>query len=461
MSNDLRSAIDFAHKNQRRFLNELIELIKLPSVSTDPAHMEDMRRTAHWVEDKLQAVGMEKVQVLETGGHPLVYAEYLTAGPKAPTIVIYGHYGVQPPDPLELWHSPPFQPEIRDGDLFGRGASDMKGQVIASISAVEAWMKHGGLPINVKWMIEGEEEIGSPNLAPFIEKNKDLFKCDFALNPDGGILDAELPSIIYALRGLAYFEIRVQGPAHDLHSGMFGGSVLNPANELARLIAGMHDDQGHVILPGFYDKVRPLEDDERAALARLPMKEDFFLKQTGSPALWGEQGYTPVEHVGARPTLDVNGFLSGFTGEGSKTVLPATAMAKVSTRLVPDQDPADVHQALLEYMEQNARPGITWEVEQMAGGPASITPRDSIGVKALAKAMQQVWGVEPVYKREGGSVPVVAQMSQILGVDSVMTGFGLPNDNLHAPNEKLTLAPWYNGIDTLIYFFHNLAVENE
>lgn len=458
MNKNLPSAIDYAHKNQERFLNELVELISIPSVSTDPAHTSDMIQAAQWVAAKLTAIGMQKVQVMETAGHPLVYAEYLQAGSQAPTIVIYGHYDVQPPDPLELWSSPPFQPEMRKGDLFGRGASDMKGQVIASISAVEAWMENGGLPVNVKWMIEGEEEIGSPNLAPFIEQHKDLFSCDFALNPDGGILKADLPSIIYALRGLAYFEVRLQGPAHDLHSGQFGGSVLNPANELARLIAGMHDQKGRITLPGFYDKVRPLDEEERAALARLPMKDDFFLKQTGAPALWGEQGYTPVEQVGARPTLDVNGFLSGFTGEGSKTVLPAKAMAKISTRLVPDQDPADVHQALLQYLQQNARPGVTWEVEQMAGGPASITRRDSAGVKALAKAMQQVWGIEPVYKREGGSVPVVAQMSHILGVDSVMTGFGLPDDNLHAPNEKLTLAPWYNGIDTLIHFIDNLVV---
>jgi acetylornithine deacetylase/succinyl-diaminopimelate desuccinylase-like protein len=457
MTSPLNSALEYAHQNRDRFLDELIEVVKIPSVSTDPEHKADMQKTAEWVAAKLKAIGMEKVQVLPTGGHPVVYGEYLKAGTDKPTVLIYGHYDVQPPEPLEMWDSEPFKPEVREGKLFGRGASDMKGQMIASISAAQAWMEQGGLPVNVKWLIEGEEEIGSPSLGAFIEKNKELLAGDYALNPDGGILGPETPSIIYSLRGLAYFEVNVQGPEHDLHSGVFGGAVLNPANELARLIGGMHDENGHVTLPGFYDKVKPLSDEERKELARLPLEDDFLLQTTGAPTLWGEKGYTSIERTGARPTLDVNGLLSGFTGKGSKTVLPSKAMAKISMRLVPDQDPEDVHQSLVKYLEDNVRPGVKWEVLSLAGGPASITPRDSAAFKAMADAMETVWGVKPVFKREGGSVPVVAQMKTILGMDSVMSGFGLPDDNLHAPNEKLSLAPWYKGIDALVHFLNNLG----
>ena len=457
MSDNRNAAIYFAHENKKRYLNELIELTKIPSVSTSPEHTGDMMTAANWVANKLKEIGIENVKVMETGGHPVVYGDHLKAGADAPTIVIYGHYDVQPPDPLDLWETPPFEPTLRGNDLFGRGASDMKGQVMASINAVEAVLKHGGLPINIKFLIEGEEEIGSPNLGSFIEKNKELLACDFTLNPDGGILGAEWPAIPYSLRGLAYFEIRVQGPSGDLHSGMFGGAVVNPANELARLIGGMHDKNGKIALPGFYDNVRKLDKDEREELAKLPMNEAYYLKHSGAPALGGEKGFTPVERVGGRPSLDVHGFLSGFTGKGGKTVLPAKAMAKISMRLVPDQDPEEVHKQLLKYLEENASPGITWEVENFAGGTASITARDSVGVKALAKGMESVWGKKPLYFRIGGSVPVVGQMESILGVDSVMTGFGLPDDNLHAPNEKLTLGPWYKGIDTLIHFLHNLA----
>ncbi len=457
MSDNRNAAIEFAHDNKKRYLDELIELTKIPSISTSPENIDDMKTAAKWVANKLNEIGVENVKVMDTDGHPVVYGDHLKAGTDAPTIVIYGHYDVQPPDPLDLWETGPFEPTLRGDNLFGRGASDMKGQVMASINAVEAVLKHGGLPINVKFLIEGEEEIGSPNLGSFIKNNNELLTCDFALNPDGGMLGAELPSIPYALRGLAYFEIRVQGPSGDLHSGMFGGAVVNPANELARLIGGMHDKDGKITLPDFYDSVLELDKDEREELAKLPMNEAYYLKHSGAPALDGEEGYTPVERVGGRPSLDVHGFLSGFTGEGAKTVLPAKAMAKVSMRLVPDQDPEDVHKQLLKYMEENANPGITWEVEKHASGAASITARDSAEVKALAKGMESVWGKPPLYFRVGGSVPVVGQMESILGVESVMTGFGLPDDNLHAPNEKLSLGPWYKGIDALIHFLHNLV----
>lgn len=456
MTEQRQKALDYAHQNQETFLQQLIALCKIPSISTDPEAKPAMQQTATWVAEKLISIGIENVQVMPTAGHPVVYGDYLHAAQGAPTILVYGHYDVQPADPLDLWNTPPFEPTLRDGNLYARGASDMKGQTLAGIFAVESILKQGPLPVNIKFMIEGEEEIGSPNLGTFIEANVELLACDLALNPDGGILGADEPSIPYSLRGLAYFEIQVQGPAGDLHSGMFGGAVLNPANELARLIAGMHDENGHITLPGFYDSVLELSDTERTELARLPMDEEHYYRLTGAPKLFGEKGYSPVEQVGGRPTLDVNGFLSGFTGQGSKTVLPAKAMAKISMRLVANQDPAEVEKQLHQYLQENARPGITWKVLTHASSPPSITPLESDGVKALAAGMEAVWGKKPLYYRVGGTIPVVGQMQSILGVNSVLTGFGLQDDNLHAPNEKLTLAPWYMGIDSLIHFLYNM-----
>jgi acetylornithine deacetylase/succinyl-diaminopimelate desuccinylase-like protein len=457
MSPEIENALAFARANQQRFIDELAEFVRIPSVSTDPSARPEMQRAAEYVVGQLRSLGFEQVQIYPTARHPVVYGELLKAGPGRPTVLIYGHYDVQPAEPLELWHSPAFEPTVRGENLFGRGASDMKGQVMVSLKAAEAWMNSGGLPVNVKFIIEGEEEIGSPNLEAFIGEHKDLLACDVAINPDTGMIGAEVPTITYGLRGLAYFEIRLGGPDHDLHSGVFGGAVHNPAQVLCELIAGMHDAQGRITLPGYYDSVRSLSAEERAELARLPMDEDFFRQQTGTSALHGEAGYTPVEQVGGRPTLEVNGLLSGFTGEGSKTVLPAKAMAKISMRLVPDQDPEQVHQQLLAYLRQNAPKTVEWEVIKMASGPASITDRHLPAVTALSKALEATWGKRPVFKREGGSVPVVSQMQRILGVESVLTGFGLPDDNLHAPNEKVHLPTYLRGIDAFIRFYANLA----
>ena len=457
MTDPRSTAIEYAHANSARFLAELIDFGSIPSISTDPTAKADMQRAAEWVAEQLTRLGANNIQIFPTPGHPVVFGEMLNAGSRAPTILVYGHYDVQPVDPIELWQSGPFTPEIRGENIYARGITDMKGQVMASLKAVESVLSAGALPVNLKFMIEGEEEIGSPSLVPFMESHKDLLACDFALNPDTGILDPDIPTITYALRGLAYFELRVFGPDHDLHSGVFGGAVLNPAQALCELIAGMHDAQGRITLPGFYDKVRALEAEERAELARLPMGEDFFLRTTGAPALYGEAGYTPVEHVGARPTLEVNGLLSGFTGEGAKTVLPAWAMAKISTRLVPDQTPEEVHQQLLQYLQANTPSTVSWTLAEMHGGVPSISDRNSIGNQALTRAMESVWGRRPIYKREGGSVPVVTQFQNILGVESVNTGFALPDDNMHSPNEKMHLPTWYRGIDTFIHFFYNLA----
>jgi acetylornithine deacetylase/succinyl-diaminopimelate desuccinylase-like protein len=460
MSDHRTNALTYSQANQTKFVGLLKDLVSIPSVSTDPAHSGDIHQAAQWVAARLAELGMEKVQILPTARHPVVYAESLQVGPSTPTMLIYGHYDVQPPDPLELWESAPFTPTVRGENLYGRGASDMKGQVVACMAALEACIHTGALPINVKWLIEGEEEIGSPNLKSFIASHQDLLACTFALNPDAGMINPHLPTITYALRGLAYFEIRLTGPDHDLHSGVFGGAVANPANVLAKLLAGLHDDQGRVTLPGFYQDVLPLDENERAELARLPMDADFYLAQTGAPALAAETGYSPVERTGARPTLDVNGLLSGFTGSGAKTVLPSQAMAKLSCRLVPNQDPAKIYAALQQYLQENAPPSVKWELTLHSGAPASISDRHSPAVQALSRALETLWGVRPVFKREGGSVPVVGQMQTLLGVDSVLTGFGLPDDNLHAPNEKLHLPTWYRGITALIHFIFNLAEEH-
>jgi acetylornithine deacetylase/succinyl-diaminopimelate desuccinylase-like protein len=457
MTDQTGRAIAYARQNQDSFLETLKEFVRIPSISTDPAAAPDMHLAAEWVAGKLRSIGMDQVTVFNTAGHPVVYAESLSAGEDKQTVLIYGHYDVQPAEPLELWQSPAFEPEQRGDNLFGRGASDMKGQVVAAIKAVESLRRTGDIPVNLKFLIEGEEEIGSPSLEAFLREHKDLLQSDFALNADTGMLGKDIPTLTYGLRGLAYFELRVSGPDHDLHSGLFGGAVHNPAQVLCELVAGMHDSQGRITLPGFYDKVRPLTEEERLELSRLPVDEQYYLEQVGAPALYGEAGYTPLERVGARPTLEVNGLLSGFTGEGSKTVLPAKAMAKISMRLVPDQDPEEVHQQLLRYLEVNAPNTVRWQVIKHTGGPASITDRNIPGVTAMAQALETVWGKRPVYRREGGSVPVVAQMQKILGIESVCTGFGLPDDNLHAPNEKIHLPTFYRGIETLIHFLGLLA----
>src|SRR4030066_2520629 len=369
------AAIQYAHENSSRFLNELMEFASIPSISTNDSSKGDVVHAAEWVVNHLRSLGMKNVQLMPTPGHPVVYGDWLGAGDKAPTALIYGHYDVQPVDPINLWISGQFSPDGRGDNIYARGITDMKGQMMVALDAIEAIIKTSRLPINFKFLFEGEEEIGSPNLTPFIEAHKDLLRCDFAINPDTGALSPDIPCITYALRGLAYMEIRIDGPDHDLHSGVFGGGVLNPAQALCELIAGMHDANGRVTLPGFYDKVRLIEPEERAELANFPIGDKFYLEATGVPALYGEAGSTTVERIGARPTLEINGMLSGFTGEGAKTVLPAWAMAKISARLVPDQQPADVYQQMHSYLEAHAPKEIRWSLIPMHGGQASISNR--------------------------------------------------------------------------------------
>ncbi len=457
MTDSRTSAIKYAHENSGSYLNQLKEFASIPSISTNDSTKADVQHAAEWLAEHLHSLGMSNVQVFTTPGHPVVYGEWLRAGKQACTALVYGHYDVQPVDPLDLWISPPFKPEVRGDYIYARGSSDMKGQILVALDAVEAIVKTGKLPINFKFIFEGEEEIGSPNLVAFLESHKDLLKCDVAINPDTGSLSPDIPSITYALRGLAYMELRVFGPDHDLHSGSFGGAILNPAQALCELIAGMHDAQGRVTLPGFYDKVRSIDPAEKVELDHFPIGDDYYLNATAAPALYGEAGYTTVERLGTRPTLEVNGLLSGFTGEGSKTVLPAWAMAKISTRLVPDQRPSEVYQQMHAYLEAHAPQTIRWSLATMHGGPASISDRSSIYIQALSQALQEVWHKPPVFKREGGSVPVVLDFQKILGVETVNTGFSMLDDNMHSPNEKLHLPSWYRGIDAFIHFYFNLA----
>jgi acetylornithine deacetylase/succinyl-diaminopimelate desuccinylase-like protein len=456
MTDNREQALAYARANGSKYLDDLKSVLAIPSISTSDEFKPDIRRAAEWMATQLRDLGMDRVQVMPTARHPVVYGEWMGAGKDAPVVMLYGHYDVQPVDPIELWETPPFEPTVRGDYLFARGASDMKGQVLAVLKAVEALVKSGGLPVNVKWLIEGEEEIGSENMDPFVRANADLLKADFCLNTDAGMIDAEHPTITYGLRGLAYFEVWVYGPAGDLHSGLYGGVVHNPAQALAELIAGMHDANGTITLPGFYDRVRKVDPEEHAEMLRLPTTEAAYLEQTGAPALWGEKEFIPAERTGVRPTLEVNGLLSGWTGEGTKTVLPAKAMAKISMRLVPDQTPEEIHQCLLRYMEQNAPKDIRWEVKVLQSSPTALTDRHAPGVQAFGRALEQAWGVKPLYRREGGSIGVVAVLQNVIGVESVLGGFGLPGDNLHAPNERLHLPTWYRGIEALIHFFNNL-----
>jgi acetylornithine deacetylase/succinyl-diaminopimelate desuccinylase-like protein len=456
MTDRKTAAIAYYRDNQMRFLDELKAISGIASISTDPASQAYMQEAAEWIAAKLGALNMENVTIFPTAGHPVVYAEWLGAGVGCPTVLVYGHYDVQPAEPLELWESEPFTPSVRGEYIYARGVTDMKGQVLAFLNAMEAVQSTGSLPVNVKFLIEGEEEIGSPNLKQFITQHQEMLACDFALNPDTGMIATDVPTITYALRGMAYFELRLYGPDHDLHSGVFGGAVHNPAQVLCDLIAGMHDSQGRVTLAGYYDSVVNLDQEERAELARLPISRETFLEQCGAPDLWGEEGYSPVEQTGARPTLEINGLYSGYTGPGAKTVLPATAMAKISMRLVPNQEPDQVKDQLTRYLEVNAPKTVRWEIDTLVGGPASISDRNSPWIQALSEAMETVWGKRPVFKREGGSVPVVSLFSEILKVESVNTGFSTPADNMHSPNEKMHLPTWKRGTEALIHFIFNM-----
>ena len=453
----LKAALNQVRDDRDQHLSEYKELLSIPSVSTLPEHKGDILRCADWLAAQLKQAGMDNVDIKDTGGHPIVYGESLKAGKDKPTVLVYGHYDVQPADPFDEWDSPPFDPTINGDYIIARGASDMKGQIFAQIKAVQALTAHGDFPFNIKYLIEGEEEIGSENLDTFIDNNSDLLQCDVVLNTDACIFDKDQPGITYSLRGLAYFEIEIRTCEKDLHSGRFGGSVRNPIHILSELIAGMHDDQGRVTLPGFYDDVRALPQEERDAIAQLPFTDERWRKMSTSEALYGEDGFTTKERVGVRPALDINGIWGGFTGEGAKTVLPAVATCKLSTRLVAHQDHTKVPAMLRAYLEAHMPDHVQWELRDLSGGPAATMDRHSPWMAAATAALHDTFGKDTLFSPEGGSVPVVGMMQEKLGVDSIMLGFALPDDGIHGPNERQYLPNFYRGIETYIHYMIRLG----
>ena len=446
----------YIDKNSDRFLNELLDLLRIPSISADSKHKDDMLICANAVKDSLLKAGATRAEVYSTDGHPIVYAEKII-DPALPTVLVYGHYDVQPADPLELWHSKPFEPTIRDGKIFARGACDDKGQFFMHIKALEVMSNNNALKTNIKYCIEGEEEIGSPNLAKFVSANKTLLKSDVILISDTAMISLETPSIASGMRGLSYIEVEVTGPNRDLHSGVYGGAVANPATVLAKMIASCHDENNHITIPGFYDDVLEATPAERAMFAKAPLDEEEYKKDLGIPALHGEKGYSTKERTGIRPTLEVNGIWGGYTGEGSKTVLPSKATAKISARLVPNQSSQKITSLLLEYFKKIAPAGVTVKATEHHGGEPYLTPLDSIAYKAAAKAIEKSFGREPIPVREGGSIPICALFEKELGVKIVFMGFGLDSDNLHSPNEKYDIANFYKGIETIPYFHEYFA----
>ncbi|HEY1600195.1 MAG TPA: dipeptidase [Pirellulales bacterium] len=440
-----------------RFEQELFELLRIPSVSAMSAHKGDIRTAANWVLRQFQSLGFQS-ELIETAGHPIVYAQS-PAMPGAPTVLVYGHYDVQPPDPLNEWISPPFEPTVRDGNLYARGATDDKGQMFTHIKSAEAWIKTAGrLPLNLKYVIEGEEEVGSANLDAFVDKNHDRLACDIIVISDTSQFAPGQPAITYGLKGIAYFELRLTGPSQDLHSGVFGGSVTNPANALARMLTALVNERGQVQVPGFYDDVIPIADSERAAMRKLNFDEREFMRQLGVEALSGEDGYTTLERRWARPTCDINGLTSGYQGEGAKTVLPARASAKFSFRLVPNQDPHKVATSLRKMLAGLVPPGINMELISFHGAPGVVVPLESPYMAAASRAIEAGFGRAPVFIREGGSIPVVSTFHEKLGVDTLLLGWGQNDDNTHSPNEKFCLADFHRGIKASAHLWQEISI---
>lgn len=446
----------YLETNKQRFLDELLDLLRIPSVSADSKFKGDVRRAAEFVRDKLTAAGLENARLYETPGHPVVYAEKIVDAAR-PTVLVYGHYDVQPADPYELWHTPPFEPTIRNERIYARGACDDKGQFYMHIKAIEAMLATDGLPCNVKVMIEGEEEVGSDHLGPFVTEHRDMLKADVILISDTSIISNETPSLETGLRGLSYVEVQVTGANRDLHSGVYGGGVANPINVLCEMIASLHDDEGRITIPGFYDDVAELSEAERAELAKAPFDLEAYKQDLAINDVTGEVGYSTMERTSIRPTLDVNGIWGGYTGEGAKTVLPSKASAKISMRLVPNQTPDEITKLFAEHFRAIAPAGVTVEVKLHHGGMPYVTPVDSVEFEAASRAFEDAWGKKPVPTRGGGSIPITALFEQILGIKSILMGFGLDSDALHSPNESYGLFNFYKGIETIPYFYKHYA----
>lgn len=457
----MSSVEKYIRENAKSFEEQLFDFLRIPSVSTDSKHKGDVKRAAQFLIDQLNEIGLDNVTLHETDGHPIITAEKCPHEDR-PTVLIYGHYDVQPSDPDDLWKTPPFEPTVKDNRVYARGSSDDKGQSFTHVKAIEAYMKTGtDLPVNVKFILEGEEEIGSPNLVPFIKANKDLLECDMVLISDTAMFGEDQPSITYGLRGLAYMEVHVKGPNRDLHSGVYGGAVENPANALAEIIAKLKDDDGVIQIPGFYDDVEPMTDEMREAYKKLPFDEEAYIKDLELKAVHGEKGYSTLERASARPTLDVNGLWSGYQGEGAKTVLPAKAGAKISMRLVPDQDPKKIAKLFSDHVKSIAPDTLTVEVEEHHGGHPVVIDLDFYGLKAAAKAFEEVYNKDVLFAREGGSIPIVADFKKVLGVNSILMGFGLTKDALHSPNESFSLKDFHRGILTSAKFFELLPEYSE
>jgi acetylornithine deacetylase/succinyl-diaminopimelate desuccinylase-like protein len=446
----------YLETNKQRFLDELFDLLRIPSVSADPKFSADVLRTAEFVKDKLIAAGAENVVLEQTKGYPVVYGDKII-DPKLPTVLIYGHYDVQPADPYDLWHSPPFEPVIKDGNIYARGSADDKGQMYMHVKAFEAMLKNNSLPCNVKFMIEGEEEVGSENLETYVKANTAKLKSDVVLISDTSIIANDTPSITTGLRGLAYLEVEVTGPNKDLHSGVYGGAVANPINILCDMISSLHDKDRKVNIPGFYDAVEIVSDGERAEMAKAPFSLEEYKKDLGMNEVLGEKGYSTTERVSIRPTLDVNGIWGGYIGQGAKTVLPSKAYAKISMRLVPNQSSEKITQLFTDHFLSIAPKYVHVKVTNLHGGEAAVTPTDTIAYKAASKAMEKTFGKAPIPQRTGGSIPIVTMFERVLNTKSVLFGFGLDSDSIHSPNEHYGVFNYYKGIETIPYFFQYFA----
>lgn len=443
---------NYIQANRQRFLDELLDFLRIPSISADSKYKDDVLRAANWLSDELKRIGMEGVEIVPTKGHPIIYGEKKVSD-SVPTILIYGHYDVQPPDPLNLWTSPPFEPVIKDDKIYARGSCDDKGQLYMHVKAIESMLASGQLACNVKVMFEGEEEVGSVNLGHFLESHKERLGADVILVSDTSIIANDVPSITTGLRGLSYVEVEVTGPNKDLHSGVFGGAVANPANVLCSMIASLHDADRHITIPGFYDDVEIVSTEERTQMNMAPFNEDNYKKELSVGALMGEKGYTTLERTSIRPTVEVNGIWGGYIGEGAKTVLPSKASAKISMRLVPNQDPDKITELFTQHFTSLAPPSIKVKVTPHHGGHPAVTPTDTIEYQAASKAMLKTFGKAPLPQRSGGSIPIVALFESILGLKTVLLGFGLDTDDIHSPNEHYGLFNFYKGIETIPYYF--------
>lgn len=442
----------YLEANKQRFLDELFGLIRIPSISSISAHKPDMLRAAEYWKEAILKAGADKAEIIATAGNPVVYGEKII-DPSKPTVLVYGHYDVMPVDPLNLWDSPPFEPEIRDGKIYARGADDDKGQAFMHAKAFEAMVQTGTLPCNVKFMIEGEEEIGSPNLEKFCADHKEMLQADIILVSDTGMIAQDIPSITVGLRGLAYLEVEVTGPNRDLHSGLFGGAVANPINVLSKMIASLTDEKGRITVAGFYDKVQNLTAEERAEMAKAPFNLDEYKKAIDIAEVWGEEGYSTIERTGIRPTLDVCGIWGGYTGEGAKTVLPSKAYAKISMRLVPDQDHHEISELFEKHFLSIAPPYVKVKVTNLHGGQGYVSPTNTKAYQAASKAYEITFGKKPVPTRSGGSIPIISTFERVLGIKSILMGFGLESDAIHSPNENYPLYNFYKGIETIPYFY--------